>query len=106
MKKYKHSNLIKNPSETSYPKPDLPKTSMLYDKFLATNKIKKSTTTPVGANSEKKRDGSESLNQAHPNDQKYSYDHNTRVISSSTGEQKTFTNNVNYHQDNTSNPKD
>ena len=94
MKKYKHSNLIKNPSETSYPKQDLPKTSMLYDKFLATNKVKKSTTTPAGANSEKKRD--ESLNHTNEQPQKYSYDHNTRVISSSTGEQKTFTNHLTY----------
>lgn len=102
MKKYKHSNLIKNPSETAYPKPDQPKTSILYDKFLATNKIKKNT-----PDSDKKQEVSDiSLIKSTHGEyhSKNVYDHG-RVISSSTGEQKN-TYQQNAAHDNHANSKD
>jgi hypothetical protein len=92
MKKYKYGNaLIKNPSDASYPSKDLPKTSLLYDKFMTSNKVRKNNL--VTDNSANDRDMSPTGKEVSTNSQKRSY--GERVISSSTGEQKGYGSGVN-----------
>jgi hypothetical protein len=87
MKKYKHgTTLIKNPIDANYPSKDLPKTSLLYDKFMTTNKVRKNNL--VTDNSGNDRDMSPNGKEVLTNSQKKSY--GERVISSSTGEQKGY----------------
>jgi hypothetical protein len=87
MKKYKHGTaLVKNPSDASYPSKDLPKTSLLYDKFMTSNKVRKNNLVTDGSAND--RDMSPSGKEVSTHSQKKGY--GERIISSSTGEQKGY----------------